>query len=176
MLAGLARSQVAAHAGAFRARERRLDHQQIGSARELDHVLVWRRVRAIREPAAAVLRRVDLQRERLREMRDVRELDRERPDLWLVVDHVLLELEGVLDQVVVAPGADDRPEHLAAAGRTDQAWLAWGGVAGPALDRYRLALRRVRQRVRVGHQVKEMVRVQMRDDYGVNRAVVAVAA
>src|SRR3954454_4080934 len=61
VLAGLARREVPAHAGSLGTRERRLDHQQVGSARDPDHVVVRRRVSAIREPPPAVGGRVDLQ-------------------------------------------------------------------------------------------------------------------
>ena len=117
------------------------------AARKFDDVLVGRRVGAVGDPAAPVGGRLDLERERLGEVRHVGECDLERADTRLVGHGVLLQIERVLDQVVVAPGSDDRAERLAAAGRADQPRLLRAGVAGPALDRNRLPLGRVDQRV-----------------------------
>ena len=50
VLAGLARGQVAALAGALGARQRRLDQQQVGVARELDQLVVGAAVGAVGEP------------------------------------------------------------------------------------------------------------------------------
>ena len=52
MLAGLARGQMPAVAVALGTRQRRLDQQHVGVARELDELLVGAAVGAVGEPAA----------------------------------------------------------------------------------------------------------------------------
>ena len=86
------------------------------------------------------------------------------------------DVEGVLDQVLVAPGADDSPEHLLRAVRRVQLGARGRLRAGPAVDRGGLLARRVGERVGERDQVEEVVRVQMRDHDRVDLGVVAEAA
>ena len=94
-------------------------------------------------------------------------------DLDRVAGRVLLELEGVLDQVVVAPGADHLAEDVAVApGGTIRRGRAVGPL--PDVDRDRLLLGRVGQRVGVGDEVEPVVGVQVREDDRVEVDVVEV--
>ena len=85
---------------------------------------------------------------------------------------VLLDPEGALDQVVVAPGAHDPPEGLDGAGRRDQPRA--GGVVGPlpGVHRDRLLLGRVDQRVGEGDEVEEVIGVEVGEDHRVDLGVV----
>ena len=113
---GLAGRQVAAVAVALRRAQRRLDHQQVGAGGELDERVARPGVGA-EDEAAAARSRGDRDSEALHEVVDLAEADAQRPDLELGVVLVLAEIEGLLDEVVVAPGPDDPPEDLAGAGR-----------------------------------------------------------
>jgi hypothetical protein len=100
------------------------------------------------------------------------EADAHRPDLELVGRVVLAQVEGVLDQVVVAPSADHPPERVARPRGNVQ--LGAGGAvrAGPAVHRHGLLARRVGERVGERDEVEEVVRVEVRDHDGVHVHVV----
>src|SRR4051812_45450435 len=175
VLAGLARGHVAALAAALGARQRRLDEEEVTVARELDQVFCGAAVGAEHELLVALLGR-DADRERLGEVRDRLERELERTDARTRIRLVLLEGERILDQVLVAPRADDAPVRLARASRRDQARAGGAVDARPAVDRHGLLARRVRERVAERDEVEEVVGVQVRDDDGVHARVVAETA
>ena len=75
------------------------------------------------------------------------------------------------------PGARaDLPERVGGAGGRDQPRAGGGVGAGVPGDRDGLLARRVDQRRRVGHEVEDVVGVQVRDDDRVDLPVLAVAA
>src|SRR5436305_1082120 len=108
------RRQVAPGPLARRARQRGLDHQHVGAFGERDELLAGPGVGAEHESAIA---RGDLDGERLDEVVDLVESDPQRADLDRVVDRILAQREGLLDQVFVAPRADDPAEGAAPAVR-----------------------------------------------------------
>src|SRR4051794_2500059 len=175
VLARLPRGHVAALAAALGPRKRPLDEEQVAVAREVDQVVGRAAVRAEHELLVGVLRR-DGDRERLREVRDELEGERERADARGGVRLVLLEGEGVLDQVLVAPRADDPAVGLARPPGRDEARAGRAVDAGPAVDGYRLLPRRVREGVAERDEVEEVVGVEMADDDCVDLRVVTEAA
>jgi hypothetical protein len=175
VIAGLARRHVAAHAGALGARQRRLHDQQIGVPGDLDQLFARAAIGSVRESPAAV-GGGEVDGVGGGEVRDLLEARPQGSDLDGVSRTVLLELEGALDQIVLAPGADHLAEALAGAGRGDQAGA--GGAVGPRVpaDRDRLLAGRIGQRVRIRDQVEEMVGVQVGDDHRVQFGVIAKQA
>ena len=175
VLARLLGGEVPAHAVPLGTRERGLEEHDARSLRELHEVLGRAAVRAVDQPPAAGGRR-EAHRERLGEVRHRLEGDPDRADVELLGGVVLPEVEGVLDQVVVAPGADHAPERVARAGRGVQHRPRRVVGARPGVHRHGLLARRVGQRVRVRDEVQEVVRVQMRDHDGVHVHVVHLLA
>ena len=110
------------------------------------------------------------------EVRHLAEAGPQRPDLHGRAGVVLLEGEGVLDQVLVPPGSDHSAEAVTCPARRDQPGA--GRVVGPRPPGHghRLLAGRVRERVRVGDQVQDVVGVQVRDQGGVEVHVVQVLA
>jgi hypothetical protein len=162
VLAGLAGGEVPARALLLRRLERRLDHEQVGVARELDE-LVGRPVVGAVGDAATAGRGAQVQRVRVRQVvRDRVGADLQVADGELVPARVLLEGEGLLDELLAAPGADDAAQLVAAAARDHEPHrvLARPPVGG------------VDERVGERHEVEAVVRVHVRDDHGVDRRVV----
>src|SRR5215218_10983567 len=112
MLARLRGRQVAAHPGALRTGERRLDQKEVGALDELAEFVAGARVCPVCELALAVLRGHP-DGKGLGEVRHRAELEAQRPDLGPGRLLVLLELEGALDQVLVSPRAHHTAEGLA---------------------------------------------------------------
>src|SRR5206468_1777105 len=142
VIAGLGRGHVTALSRPLRPRQGRLDHQQVGVASDLDQLVAWATIRPVREPSAAV-RRAEVDRVGGREVRDLPEAGAERADLDRGAGVVLLEREGALDQVLLAPCADHPTEALAGAARGDQAWASGAVGARIPANRDRLLARRV---------------------------------
>ena len=78
----------------------------------------------------------------------------------------------LLDQFLVAPGADHGPERLPRARGDDQPWARRVVGARVAGDRHRLLARGQQERVGVRDQVDEVVGVDMRDHDRVDVGVV----
>ena len=78
---------------------------------------------------------------------------------------VLLELEGVLDQILVAPAADHPPEDSRAPGGAIRARSRGAVGAGPRRHGNRLLARGVGERVGVGDEVEDVVGVQVADEH-----------
>src|SRR5829696_2105866 len=154
----------------LRSGERPLDDQQVSAARSVDDLAAGTRVGAVDDLAATL--GADPDGEGLDEMRDRVKARPDISDLDPVARLVLLDPEGALDQVVVAPGPDDLPEGLLRSRRRDQPRP--GGLIGPLPDvhRDRLLLRRVDQRVGVRDEVEEVIRVQVGDEDAVDLGVV----
>ena len=174
VVAGLLRGQVAADPGALRARQGRLDEQQVGVAGGVDQLLAGPAVGAEGEPARALESRLTAW-VRMKCGTSAKRRG-QRADLDRRVAVVLLDRERLLDQLLVAPGADHGAEGLARAGRHDQPRarrVVGPGVAG---DRDRLLARGEQQRVGVRDQVDEVVGVHVRDHDRVDVRVVDVLA
>ncbi len=105
-------------------------------------------------------------------MRHGLEAQRQRAGVQNLAGVVFAQAERVLDQVLVAPGADDATEAVTGAGRGMQ--LRAGGMrgAGPAVDGHGLLARRVGERVGERDEVEEVIGVQVRDDDRVDVHVV----
>jgi hypothetical protein len=166
VLAGLGRRQVPARPVRLRLRQRGLDQEQVGVARERAQRVGGGRVGAVGEARAAAGRGGDLDRVRRDEVRDGLEAERERADVQHLGRVVLAQVEGPLDQVLVAPRAHHAAEAVTRAGRRVE---RRAGRLGPAV-------RPVGQRVGERHEVEEVVGVQVRDDHRVHRGVVGEPA
>jgi len=168
----LLRSQMAAHTVALGSRQRRLDQQHVGVAGEADELLVGAAVGAEGQPPALA---GELHRVRGSEVRDLAEADRERTDLKLVGDGVFRQREGVLDQVRVAPAADELTEHRPCAAGRAQARASRVAGPRPPGDGNRLLARGIRERVTERDEVEDVVGVQVADQDGVDVDVVTEA-
>ena len=82
-------------------------------------------------------------------VRDLGKAQPQRPDLDDRAGVVLLDREGLLDQLLVPPGPDDGAEGLAGAGRDDQPRAGRVVGAGMPGHRHRLLARGQQQRVGV---------------------------
>src|SRR6476660_10346206 len=118
MLARVLGREVAANPSALGARQRRLDQQEVRVAGYVDDLLAGPGIGAVDGLAAAV--RADPHGEGLDEMRNRLKSGTQVADLNLAAGRVLLEAEGALDQVVVAPGPNHLPEGLLGVWRCDQ--------------------------------------------------------
>ena len=114
--------------------------------------------------------------EGLGEMGDEREARLEAADPDSVLRAVFAEVERLFDQVLVAPRADDLAEGLGGAAGSMQ--LGASGVVGarPAVDRNRLLARSVGERVGVGDEIEEVIRMQVGDQHRVDVDVIAMLA
>jgi hypothetical protein len=95
-----------------------------------------------------------------------------RADLELALLVVLPQVEGILDQVVVAPGTHHAAERVTCPRRRVQHRARRRIGAGPPVHRHRLLARRVSKRVRERDQVEEVVRVEVGDHHRVHVHVV----
>ena len=87
---------------------------------------------------------------------------------------VLLDREGLLDQILGTPRADHTAKALGRAGRRDQPRASRGIGTGVTADRNGLLAGRIGQRVGVRDQVKDVISVQVRDQHRVELGVVEV--
>jgi hypothetical protein len=132
-------------AGSLGAGQRPLDDQQVRVVGDVDDLLARPGISAVGDLTAAL--RPDPDREGLDEVRNGVERRPDVPDLDPVAGGVFLDPEGALDQVIVSPRADHPAKRLDGTGRRDQPRM--GRVVGalPDVNRHRLLLGRVDQRI-----------------------------
>ena len=162
---------MTALAVALGARERGFHEDQVRPAVEVVQRVGGAGVGPVDDPSGA-LGGGDGHREGLREVGHRLESDPNGADLELACAVVLAQVERLFDQILVAPRADHPPKGGRRPRRDVQLGARRVVGSGPAVDGHGLLSRRVGERIGEGHEIEEVVGVQVRDHHGVHVHVV----